>query len=354
MGDTCLKTVPNCGDFKSSTGTCLSCLSGFTLNGNKCEQQVSNPLNCPLGQTNTNGICTVIDQFCIFYNPDNTCMLCAKGYQIVAGRCSKIICKDRQYSGSGSCVDVSPLCDTFDLIYGNCLTCVFSYYLQADGSCLQVLTSQLGSNKAKPSSSNSDCADGYYLRQGTCVQVSPTCGTYDSNTGQCTTCISSSYYLNETNGACVLISSICGYRTYFSNGDCLPVSNLCDQFDTTNGNCLTCRDGSTFSKGNCVFLVSCGERMYHAADGSCAKVSDKCDDYDNNSGACLSCISGYELNTGGICCYAYNYMIDPACTQFYKPNCLAQRQQFKYCTKCAQGYALTNGVFGRCNLVPTN
>jgi hypothetical protein len=178
--------VANCADFQTSTATCNNCQVGYTLNANSCVPQPASPIICPLGQSLLNGLCTVIDQYCIFYQQNNTCMLCAKGYQYNGSCCSKIICGARQYSSTGSCVDVSPFCDSFDHIYGNCLTCISFYFLQNDGTCMQVLPSQVGSTQTSSNSQNnqnSPCPNGYYQRQGTCVQVSPLCGTYDSNTG---------------------------------------------------------------------------------------------------------------------------------------------------------------------------
>lgn len=283
-------------------------------------------------------------------------MLCAKGYKIEKGVCNKIICKDRQFSASGNCVNVSPFCQTYDSIYGNCLTCIQFYFLQTDGSCVQGISSQIGSSqKSTNSNSNIDCPDGYYSRSGTCVQVSPTCGTYDSTNGRCTTCVDDSYFLNKTTGACLLLSSLCGYRNYFNGNTCQKVSDLCDQFSTTTGECLSCRDNALLSdNGKCVYKIKCGDRQYHGADGSCTKVSDKCGDYDENSGQCLSCVKNYELNTGGYCCYSFNYMIDPQCVQFFSQNCVNQRPQFHNCLKCQVGYTLSNGVFGRCNQLTSN
>lgn len=160
----------------------------------------------------------VTDQYCIFYNTNSSCMLCAKGYLLNKTICQKIICKSRQFSQYGTCMDVSPLCATYDAIYGNCLTCIPLYFLQTDGTCLQGLSSQMSKVTV-----NSGCPDGYYMRSGTCVQINPLCGKYDPSSGLCTTCVNTSYYLNSV-GGCVLISEYCGYRTYFASGNCLPVS----------------------------------------------------------------------------------------------------------------------------------
>jgi hypothetical protein len=143
LGNRCYDLVANCAEFQTSIATCFVCKNGYDLQNNSCVLKVTSPLNCPQGQYNSNGACVSIDENCIFFKPDNTCLLCSKGYLISSkGLCNKIICGARQYSGSGSCVDVSLFCATFDPIYGNCLTCIPLYYLQNDGSCLQGLPSQ--------------------------------------------------------------------------------------------------------------------------------------------------------------------------------------------------------------------
>ena len=265
MGNTCYNLVPNCADFQTSTATCNACQAGYSLNNNSCTPIPIVSINCPLGQSPVNGVCTPIDPHCIFYKSDQTCMLCAKGYTYTNGKCTIIQCNNRQYSGTGQCVDVSPFCGKFDPIYGNCLTCIQFYFLQTDGTCIQGLPGQMGTSQApsnqQQNNQNSPCPNGYYQYNGTCVQVSPFCGTYDSSTGACTTCIDITYYLFAQNGTCVLISTYCGYRTYFSSGNCLPVSNLCGQFDSSNGNCLTCRDGSSLNNDSqCVLNNTCPAR----------------------------------------------------------------------------------------------
>jgi hypothetical protein len=163
LGTTCMNYVNSCANFQTSTGQCQNCQQGYTLSQNQCIQIVTKSSNCQLGYQSLNGgSCVPIDQNCIFYNPNNTCFMCASGY-LLQGTCQKLICGPRQYSSTGSCIDVSPFCDKFDPIYGNCLTCIQFYYLQSGGSSLQSLPSQLGV------STNSACPSNYYMRQGTCV-----------------------------------------------------------------------------------------------------------------------------------------------------------------------------------------
>jgi hypothetical protein len=240
--------VSNCANFQTSSGKCQACSAGYSLSQDQyqCTLIVTSSINCQLGFQPVNGSCIPIDPNCVYYYPNNTCMLCASGY-LRQATCVKLICGDRQYSSTGVCVDVSPFCGTFDPIFGNCLTCITFYFLQMDGSCLQSLPSQLGV------STTSSCPSGYYMRQGTCVVINPLCFTFSVDTGLCTSCINNTYFLNPS-GACILISEYCGYRTYFDNGNCLPVSTLCDTYDSLTGFCLTCRDSTVLTQvGTCIY-----------------------------------------------------------------------------------------------------
>lgn len=348
LGNTCMDYVANCANLQTSSGQCLACKAGYNLNGNNCFIAQSVSLNCQLGFTQTQDGCKPIDPHCVYYYANNTCMLCASGYQL-NNTCQLIVCGKRQSSSTGSCVDVSPFCNTFDPIFGNCLTCIDNYFLQTDGSCLQSLPSQAG-----VMTSNS-CPNGYYMRQGTCVVINPLCLTYDVNSGLCTSCLNTTYFLNKA-GACILISDFCGYRMYFSNGNCLPVSDLCDTYDSTSGFCLTCRDSTILTdNGTCVFNDPCQNRQYHGANGICLNVSASCDTYDPSNGQCLTCVSGYEINAGGVCCYQFNYLLDKvACTPLLANNCQTKQNTFGYCLKCQPGWDITYKPFGRCNPLPTN
>lgn len=189
-------------------------------------------------------------------------MLCAKGYLVKSGLCDKIICGPRQFSQYGTCTDVSSFCNEFDPIYGNCLTCITFYFLQNDGTCLQVLTSQMtySPSAADPSQKNS-CPDRYYKREDTCVEVSSFCDSYDRSSGKCLSCIDRNHFLNTSAGTCIDTSSFCGYRLYFSNGQCLPVSKLCDQFNPSTGYCLSCLDGANLlENGRCQLGIPCADR----------------------------------------------------------------------------------------------
>jgi len=252
------------------------------------------------------------------------------------------VCGARQYSSTGQCLDVSPFCRTFDPIYGNCLTCIYPYFLQSDGTCKQAIPSQGGAINVN------SCPENYYMRQGTCVAVNPLCLTFDVDTGLCTSCRDSGRFLNAA-GVCILIEEYCGYRTYFDNGNCLPVSPLCDTFDYTTGYCTTCRDSTILGEnGTCVYNDPCKERQYRARNGTCLDVSADCVNFEPSNGACTSCNPNYELNPGGTCCYQLNYLLSRTCTAQLGQNCQTQHERFSYCLKCRAGYSLKFGIFGRC------
>jgi hypothetical protein len=244
--------VTNCANFISSTGTCQVCVSGYNLQNNACVQiPAQQAVSCPIGQQAVNGICQIVDPNCIYYSNSNQCQICAKGWQLNSnpnGLCTKIICGAQQYSGNGFCAEASPLCNTFDPINGNCLTCINGYLLLPDGNCYQTL-----GNSAAPTTP-SDCHQGYYMLGSSCVPVSALCGNYNQSTGACTTCQDTvNYYLS--NGVCYNISTFCANspRTYFSNGQCVPVSSLCDQFNPATGACYSCQDNTQLnpSTGQC-------------------------------------------------------------------------------------------------------
>lgn len=76
--------VDNCASFDSSTGTCQICKQGYNLISNNCVKVASPNFNCQLGFKTTSTGCVSIDENCIFFNPDNTCMVCIKGYKLGA------------------------------------------------------------------------------------------------------------------------------------------------------------------------------------------------------------------------------------------------------------------------------
>jgi hypothetical protein len=83
-----------------------------------------------------------------------------------------------------------------------------------------------------------------------------------------------------------------------------------------------------------MYVTPCGNNQYRNQDGLCVSADPNCDGVDQISGACLGCKNGYELNSGGICCYAPNYLLNQSCKQFLSQNCKSQRPIFLNCQQC--------------------
>ena len=106
------------------------------------------------------------------------------------------------FDENGVCRLVSPLCRTFNPLNGFCLTCYPAFKLES-GKCIEDL---------------------YFEDQD------PNCARF--NEGICITCSSGFYFGND--------------------GLCKQANPLCETFDQTNGNCLSCFFGFALNGGNCV------------------------------------------------------------------------------------------------------
>lgn len=191
------------------------------------------------------------------------------------------------------------------------------------------------------------CANRYFfnLTRRLCVQVDTSCKTWDTVKGYCLTCYTGyscganeyickpiavptstnpsdpnsfkKYCLKTRNNVCVS----CAFRSFLSNGLCLPISDLCQTFNPKFGYCLSCYSGYTLDNGvceqdqtiapdpNCASYNyntdtcnQCNYNYFSNSAGWCQMVSPFCNGYDPASGFCLDCISIYNLNPQtGIC-----------------------------------------------------
>ena len=80
LGNVCMNYVDGCGNFQSSTGQCLACKPGFILTQNRCVRNQVRSIDCQLGFRAVDEECQPVDSNCIFYFPNNTCMLCGPGF----------------------------------------------------------------------------------------------------------------------------------------------------------------------------------------------------------------------------------------------------------------------------------
>lgn len=257
-----------------------------------------------------------VSSLCLTYDPSNgKCLTCNSGSALNAGVCSSIsapiincliqvgsvcsVCQDRYYLSSNLCLQVSPLCVTYDSANGNCLSCNTDESLE-NGYCISI-SDPIPNCLIQAADSCSSCKNRFYLSSNTCLQVSPLCVNYDSTNGKCLSCNTGE---TLTAGACISTSapisncliqaagtcSVCKDRYYLSSNSCLQVSPFCLNYDSTNGKCLSCGIEETLAAGicfsssnpvpNCLTqsgsaCLSCKDRYYLSFD-SCFQVSPFC------------------------------------------------------------------------------
>lgn len=151
-----------CNTWDSSNGNCLTCYPGYTLSNGQCS--VSNNQN---SNSNSNSNCAQ-------YSSDQICLKCSSGYY---------------FNANGICTVINPLCATYNVINGQCLTCYNGYSLNL-GSCVLTTSSNLDSNCALFSNNICiNCSKGFIFNsQGACSLINPLCKTYNQISGACLTC----------------------------------------------------------------------------------------------------------------------------------------------------------------------
>jgi hypothetical protein len=78
--------------------------------------------------------------------------------KLVDGACITAIdnCGVRQYIQNGDCIDINPLCQTYERVGGLCLSCIFGYKFDANRNCVRI-----------------NCPDRYVPNDyGNCIKVS--------------------------------------------------------------------------------------------------------------------------------------------------------------------------------------
>ena len=233
-----------------SFGNCLSCYPGYSLLNNNCTVTInsfSNP-NCA---NFSNGVC----------------VRCSQGY----------------YMRAGNCVQVNPLCNTFDQNNGNCLSCY----------------------------------KGYNLVSGNCVIA-----TQSSAAMNCR---------NFTNGICVQ----CSNRYFNLNGICTPVNDYCNTYNENNGNCTSCYQGFVLQQGACYKVLVTGPQQPNPNQGGFQPNTGYVFAQDSNPGSLsASNLGGSYTTTTTTTTYSSDGSTVP---------CLQFDTQGK-CVSCSRGFNLNNGI----------
>lgn len=185
----CFPVSPLCLTYNPTNGNCLSCYNGFILSGTTCAiaPQIANCLN---------------------YSSSYTCIGCNAGF----------------YLNNNQCTKVNPLCATYNLSNGQCLTCPSGYSLSL-GQCV---ANSISNCITQSLTTCIACNQNYLLINNTCILKDLNCMNYQLTV--CTNC-SNGYFL--VNNKCVIL-----------------IQN-CLAYDSS-GNCNSCQNGYIFLNNSCV------------------------------------------------------------------------------------------------------
>lgn len=235
------------------------------------------------------GVCTRVSALCKTYNPESgSCLTCYPGYYLAGGACwtgndpnldpncnlrsitgGCLQCQASYYLGdNGYCKAANPLCKTFNISSGNCLTCYKGYVVKGTTCALATSdTTDPNCLKFLPSGLCSECYVSFYPSAGVCKQVNPLCRSANYTDGACLSCYPG-YTL--TKGACIIPNI---YNQQAQDPYCLS-------FDESN-KCTQCRQG------------------YYASNGVCGLIDSQCKIFDHSQGKCIECYQGYTLSAQG-------------------------------------------------------
>ena len=139
---------------------------------------------CPTArQVRRGGYCIDVSPLCDhFNNITGDCLNCTNpSHTVVNGTCSQTTsplagCQERQRLGYGPCVGPEWFCQYFNLVTMNCVECIAGYFMNFQGVC-QVKTA---------------CKPGEWNDKGFCRALPPNCRSVDAQ-GQCTSCTDQIY-----------------------------------------------------------------------------------------------------------------------------------------------------------------
>lgn len=242
----CIKASPLCATVDPRTGFCLSCYSGYTLNAGSC---VITPIQAAPVTTTTpaapvTSAKAINDTNCKIKG-DQACKECYPGYWL----------------NMSICQAVNSQCQTFDNLTGYCTSCYPGYALTGRGECKIPVDDPNCNNNVNGKCLA--CKESFSLgADGTCSRQINLCATIDKATGKCATCFPGyklvdskcvvqfvpSMYCKKNDGKVCLE---CANGFFIKNGDCQQVSTLCEKFNNVTGDCTSCFTGYQLIGGTC-------------------------------------------------------------------------------------------------------
>lgn len=167
-------------------------------------------------------------------------------------------CSSRFYMRNSFCTPINPLCKTFNISTGNCLSCYPGYYL-SNGGCFIGADPNTDINCKLKDNLNRclQCYSNYFLATNlTCVLANPLCKTLNITSGACLTCypgytlVDSDCVISNSNNSdpnCISRQNSdckeCYIGYFLSKGVCTKINSLCKTYNKTNGACLSCYPG---------------------------------------------------------------------------------------------------------------
>jgi hypothetical protein len=156
------------------------------------------------------------------------CLSCLFGYTLNNGRClTNTACGPRQYFHFGNCYPADASCNTFDYYTGDCTSCVNSAHkvtkgkcVNTDGSGTSIVTCPINTHEYLTYCIPDSCAEGY-------------------ENGTCTKCVSIAFQLN-TAGICNPINCGTGFYFSIEFNNCVAIPSNCVDFSVALQKCQQC------------------------------------------------------------------------------------------------------------------
>lgn len=363
--------VTGCSDFKLNSDTCISCISGYSINNGICEFSCPGYTNVACNNNtqyrsstclkdNTYHICTWRTNTvgcATFSETSDTCTSCLQGYSLKSGRC-EFDCPT-MYEDE---------CDFYTQYISEVCPTAPTYHV-----CTERKNTEYCTDYETYKDECTACEDEYMVKNGKCTHI---CHGYKKE--ECSP-IETYYAVSDCTDPGGDEYHKCVERTNFTG---------CKRFSPSSDNCLECESGYTLQEGKCndnatlckgYVNTDCinetqyiGEtcpydQSYHKCPVR-TKSTIGCKTLNPNADECSVCENGYMLGTGtkaGECvekcpassgykkdCDTNTYILGAACANDSEYHiCTQVRTKIAECTsyvvnddkcaECSSGYILS-------------
>ncbi|KAJ7199204.1 insulin-like growth factor binding protein [Mycena pura] len=304
-----------CTECAHSTGLCMTCKTGFTVDAADHTQCIPPPritssgTTCPPGSFADGANCNSCSSSCATCTggTSNDCFECATGTFLLNGKCVS--------------ADANGVCEGSSLIADN-------VKLECDGcgaKCTSCKIPNFNNGSNVDELQCTGCVPGFFLSNGTCVSscpsgtlVSPqdnsTCTACDSScttcTGSTTFCLTCSSNQLAYAGECV---ATCPANTFSASGSCLSCHPDCATCTGASINqCSSCPSSRpVLTNGRCV--STCNKtQFFDPTSSSCVACDSSCSSCSGSGPSqCLACASANQVLRAGTCVAASCQQVVP-------------------------------------------